>query len=463
MQHTNTILLRQIPSVSALLSGRPGVDLCAEFGEGMVKLEVRQLLDEIRRAVLGDSLQCVPSGDAIARDLRQRLLRVAGPQSRRVINATGILLHTGLGRAPLCAEAVAALSSSSGYTALQTDIDTGQRCLREATVETMLRQLTGCQAATVVNNNAAATMLILNTLAAGREVIVSRGQLIEIGGSFRLPDTMERSSAILREVGTTNKTHLRDYENAIGENTGAIIHVHTSNYRIRGFSSTPDISELAELGRRHGIPVIDDLGSGALVALSEFGVPDEPLVRDSISAGATVVCFSGDKLISGPQSGIICGDGDTIDRVRRNPFARMFRVGKLTVAGLEATLVHFINGTHREAIPFYRMLSTPVADVAKAAAELCTSLTNAADVFADVADDLAYVGSGSAPDEGIPSRAVRIRAPSVPAADLARGLRRAMPSVFGRVRDDSVLLNVRTVLPGELAELPALVASVLHE
>ena len=343
MGNPSVDLLRTIPSVTQVLTSEPGRELAREFGHGLTTFELRSFLDDLRRDIRGGAIESMLSLEQLADELRLRLARLSQAAGRRAINATGILLHTGLGRAPLCREAIDAIAACHGYSVLQASLESGDRSLREAAVQRILIELTGCEAATIVNNNAAATMLILNTLAAGKEVIISRGQLIEIGGSFRMTDVMAQSSATLREVGTTNRTHLRDYENAISDRTGAIIHVHTSNYRIRGFASTPDVPELVELGRRHNISVIDDLGSGALVPLREFGLTDEPLVRDSIAAGIDVACFSGDKLICGPQSGIICGRAAAIERIRKNPFARMFRVGKLTLAALQATLIHFLN------------------------------------------------------------------------------------------------------------------------
>jgi L-seryl-tRNA(Ser) seleniumtransferase len=367
---------------------------------------------------------------------------------RRAINATGILLHTGLGRAPFCAEASEAVAAGDRYAVLQTSIETGQRCQRDTDIEAMLRTLTGCEAATVVNNNAAGTMLVLNTLSEGKECIVSRGQLVEIGGAFRLPDVMEKSGATLREVGTTNRTHLRDYENAINENTGAIIHVHTSNYRVRGFSGTPSIQELVPLGKKHGIPVADDLGSGALVPLSEFGITNEPLVRDSVAAGADLMCFSADKLICGPQGGIILGKADWLRRIRKNPFARMFRCDKLTLAGLQATLVHFVNGVYRERIPLYRMLSRQLPDLEVDARRIAEALEDVPGITATIGDDVAYIGSGSIPDEGIPSKVVRLDSPHG-VHRISAALRRHVPSIFGRVSHDGLVLDMRTLLAGE--------------
>jgi L-seryl-tRNA(Ser) seleniumtransferase len=385
------------------------------------------------------------------------------------VNATGILLHTGLGRAPLCEDALAALQGLGRYSLLQADVATGGRSLREEKIERLLVELTGCEAATVVNNNAAATMLVLNTLAAGREVVVSRGQLVEIGGSFRMPDVMARSGAVMREVGTTNRTRLSDYEAAVGERTGAILHVHTSNYRIRGFSWTPPVGELVELARRLAasrapaapVPVIDDLGSGALVRLSEFGIEDEPLVRDSIAAGVAVACMSGDKLISGPQAGIAVGRREVIEAARSNPLARAFRVCKMTLAALEATLVHFVNGTWREAIPFYRLLARSLEELDACAAEAAGALSHVKGVTCEVLDDVSYVGSGAAPDQGIATRVVAVRSAHVGADELARRLRTGVPSIFARVRDDAVLFDMRTVMPEETDALRGGVVSAL--
>jgi L-seryl-tRNA(Ser) seleniumtransferase len=440
--------LRKLPSVGAVLDAPAVAALQDRFGPRLTRFVVRRFLDELREDVRAGRRGDVPGLDQLAEEVHVRLTRLALPLGRRAINATGILLHTGLGRAPLADDAAAAIADCVHYTILQTDIETGRRSLREAKIEAMLRELTGCEAATVVNNNAAATMLVLHTLAHGKEVIVSRGQLVEIGGSYRLPDVLAASGATLREIGTTNRTHLRDYRAAINENTGAIIHVHTSNYRIRGFASTPPIQELAPLGREHGIPVIDDLGSGALVPLREFGLPDEPLVGESIAAGADVLCFSGDKLICGPQAGMILGRTDVIGRIRKNPFARMFRCDKMTLAGVEATLPHFINGDFRHTIPLYRMLARETADLEAEAQALARTLAEVPGLDADVVDDLAYIGSGSIPDEGIPGKAVSLRV-DVPAEELARRLRRGLPSVFGRVHQDRVLLHMRTLLDGE--------------
>lgn len=452
-------LLRAIPGVGDFLASGQGSALAAEFGEGVVKWELRHLLQRVRAGIQEGSVQKEISPALLAASLRAALMRVAVPAGRTAINATGILLHTGLGRAPLCQDAVEALQAAAGYTPLQTSLESGDRSLREERVQRLLQELVGCGAATVVNNNAAATMLVLNTVAAGKEVVISRGQLIEIGGSFRMTEVMAQSGAVLREVGTTNRTHLRDYESAISERTGALLHVHTSNYRVRGFAGTPSIEELVVLGRKHRVPVIDDLGSGALVPLHEWGISDEPLVKDSM--GADLACFSADKLICGPQAGIICGQRGLIEKIRRNPYARMFRVCKLTLAALEATLLQFVNGRFRERLPFYRMLSRPAASLEAEA--LAQGLAGVPGVTARVDEDVSYVGSGSIPDEGIPTRVVRVRHERVAADLLAKRLRLGVPPVFGRLADRHLVLDLRTLRDGEIEKVVEAVRTAVME
>jgi L-seryl-tRNA(Ser) seleniumtransferase len=453
MDATAERLLRTIPAVGEFLNSAAGRRLVAEFGEGMTKWELRNTLGEMRNDIRRGRVTQEPASEDLSQLIAARLRRLMTADGRQAINATGILLHTGLGRAPLCEAAIAAMRVAAGNTPLQASLESGDRSLREERVQGLLQELIGCEAATVVNNNAAATMLILNTLAAGREVIVSRGQLIEIGGSFRMTDVMAQSGAVLREVGTTNRTHLRDYEAAINERTGAIIHVHTSNYRVRGFAGTPAIGELVALGGKHKLAVIDDLGSGAIVPLSAWGISDEPLVRDSLSAGVDVACFSGDKLICGPQAGIICGSKAVIEKIRKNPFARMFRVCKLTLAALEATLVEFINGTYRKNLPFYHMLDRPVAELEETARQIAGELQGVDGITAEVGEDISYIGSGSIPDEGIATRVVRVRHERLNAADLARRLRLGMPSVFGRLADRELVLDMRTLRAEEATQV----------
>ncbi len=305
-------------------------------------------------------------------------------------------------------------------------------------------------------------MLVLAATAAGREVVVSRGQLVEIGGAFRLPDVMAMSGCILKEVGTTNRTHLRDYEAAISERTGALLHVHTSNYRVRGFAGTPDIAALCGLGKPRGLTVIDDLGSGALLPLSRWGLADEPLVPDSVKAGADLMCFSADKLICGPQAGIIIGRTAILERIRKHPFARMFRTCKLTLAALEATLLHFVNGDADTALPFYALVGKPIERVrgdAERLRDLCAGLP----LKTTLADDTAYVGSGSLPDEGVPSVTLRCAPRGIGADELGARLRQGTPSVFARLDDRHLVIDCRTLRDGEVDVVAAALRRALAD
>ena len=359
-----------------------------------------------------------------------------------------MILHTGLGRAALPEAAQLSLAAvADGYSTLATDIETGRRRHRDVHLDALLCELTGAEAATVVNNNAAATMLILNTLAKDKEVIVSRGQLVEIGGAFRMPDVMSASGAILHEVGTTNKTHLRDYSAAVGWNTAAIMRVHHSNYRIVGFAAEPGIAELTELAHKHEIAIIDDLGSGALVDLKEYGIEHEPLVQDSIKAGVDVACFSGDKLIGGPQAGIIVGNKELVEKIRKNPLARAFRIGKLTISTMEATLKLFLQpGNLTIHHPVYRMFSLSKDDIAKRAKRVKKKIADQAPAAADMSliEGGSQVGSGAVPVETIPTVLLRIVPAHLSVEELAKQLRRNDPPVFARVQNDALLLDLRT-------------------
>jgi L-seryl-tRNA(Ser) seleniumtransferase len=414
-------------------------------------------LEELRETILKEEPaeleKAELSPEKVAARVSAALKSRFGPSLRKAVNATGILMHSGLGRAVLSGEAGRALLEvSQGYSTLALDIETGKRGSRDSHVASLLRELTGAEAATIVNNNAAATVLVLNTLARGKEVIVSRGQLVEIGGSFRLPDVMGMSGAILKEVGTTNKTHLRDYENAIGENTGAILRVHHSNYRILGFAEEPEIEPLAELGKKRGIPVVDDLGSGALVDLKTYGLESEPLVPRSIRAGVDCACFSGDKLIGGPQSGIIVGREEWITRIKRNPLSRAFRCGKLTLAAMEAALKLFLTPEKlEERHPLYRMLAQRPDALEKRARRVAARLQKSlpAGVRVSVEDGESQVGSGSVPVDTIPTKLLALRGGPASPDDLARKLRRQTPAIFTRIHDDAVLFDFRTIRPEE--------------
>lgn len=468
--------LRQIPSVDSLLTSAEGKKLVAEFGREAAVRAIRQVQSRLREEIsaadeprekdllLANTAPIDLSPAAVMLRVKSALDAQAAASLRRAINATGVIIHTGLGRAVLAPPArEAILSVLEGYSTLATDIESGKRGDRDAHLNGLICQLTDAEASTVVNNNAAATVLILNTIAKDKEVIVSRGQLVEIGGSFRMPDVMRMSGAILREVGTTNKTHLRDYEEAISDRTGAILRVHHSNYRIVGFAEEPGIEDLVALGRKDSLPVIDDLGSGALVDLSLFGLEPEPLVQASIRAGATVACFSGDKLIGGPQSGIIVGQAETIARIKKNPLKRAFRVGKLTIAALEATLKLFLNPDELPRNhPVYTMLAYTPADLRRRARRLERSLKKATDTARiTVESGESQVGSGSVPAEFLPTTLLCLRPLRISADDLARRLRRSHPPVFARVQKDAVWLDLRTVLPSEDSWLEAAIVRSL--
>lgn len=452
MDRNISLKMRQLPSIDTFLKSKTGKTICRDFGTGISKFMLRKVLEDARKAIKKNPKTKVPSEEELAELLIEKLTRLTSPLGRRAINATGIMLHTGLGRAPYSDNAVESLSVCNGYSILQTNLESGKRSLREEKIELMLKELTGCEAATVINNNAEATMLILNTLAKGKEAIISRGQLVEIGGSFRMPDVMKQGGAKMLEVGTTNRTHIKDYQAAISSKTGTIIHVHTSNYRVRGFTSMPNIKEICEFRKKScpEIPVVDDLGSGSLIPLSEFGLPNEPLVQESIAAGVDLVCFSGDKLICGPQVGIICGKAEMIEKIRKNPFARMFRCGKMTLAAMESTLIHFINGSYKQELPFYRMLSRTLNSLKKDADTLLKGLKKSDKYKIQIIDDVAFVGSGSVPDQGIPDKVLKIQPLSGDAAKIATLLRLNIPSVFCRLKDNSLYFNMRTLLNDDI-------------
>jgi L-seryl-tRNA(Ser) seleniumtransferase len=470
---TNTTAYRNIPSLDALLADGAVLPLVEEFGREAVVSAGRAALDDVRTVIASSAsaAEGAPAPDVSAAGLverlRSRLERRFAPSLASAVNATGVIMHSGLGRAVLSAAAGQALAEvASGYSTLALDLDSGKRVPRDRHVEGLLRELTGAEAATVANNNAAATVLILNSLAQGKEVVVSRGQLVEIGGSFRMPDVMATSGAILREVGTTNKTHLRDYEAAVTDSTGAILRVHHSNYRIVGFAEEPGIEELAALGRARGVPVVDDLGSGALIDLEPYGLSAEPLVQASVRAGADVVCFSGDKLIGGPQSGIIVGKAAWIQKIRRNPLARAFRCGKLTLAALESTLKLFLAPDKlAERHPIYRMLALTPDDLGRRAKRLAASLRKSlpASVAVSVEDGASQVGSGAVPVETLPSKVLAVRSPSLAPEVLARRLRFLTPPVFARIHKDAVLFDLRTIQPGEDAVVERALAKILAE
>ncbi|MGE5179367.1 MAG: L-seryl-tRNA(Sec) selenium transferase, partial [Bacteroidota bacterium] len=389
------------------------------------------------------------------------------PSLRPVLNATGVVLHTNLGRAPLAEEAaLAAAEAARGYTNLELDLASGGRGSRMAHLEGLLREILGAPAALVVNNNAAAMLLALNTLARGKEAVVSRGQLVEIGGSFRIPEILERAGAELREVGTTNKTRLADYERAIGKETGAILRVHPSNFAIVGFSQDVPRADLVRLARRKKVPLLEDVGSGALVDLRPFGLPAEPLLAEALAEGVPLACASGDKLLGGPQAGILAGTKPLVAACRANPMTRALRVDKMTIAALETTLRIYRDPERREtAIPVLRMLGEPVASVRARARRALRALgaDRATQTGAEVIPCTGEVGGGAMPLARVPSFALALRAPRGRAEALARSLREGPDPVLARIEGGRLLLDMRTVPGRDLPRLVAALARVIDE
>jgi len=447
--------LRKLPSVDGLLKD-PELDcLTAEVGRQVVADSIRRAVDEVRELLISQTASEMDETtirQKIIADTKRCVKAVMRPYYRRVVNATGIILHTGLGRAVLASQALRQIQDElSGYSLLQVDTETGKRSKRDARIEQLLRQLTGAEAATVVNNNAAATSIVLNTVANGKEVIVSRGQLVEIGGSFRLPDVMAFSGAKLIEVGTTNKTHRRDYVNAITENTAAILRVHPSNYKIQGFSSEVPLDELVEIAHSHELIMIDDVGAGALIDFSQFGFEPEPTLTESISKGADIVTSSADKLIGASQGGIILGKAELIEAVRKNQFARIVRVGKLTLVALEATLKLFLDESMAlSQVPTLQMLRRDDSEIAKKAERLASQLGKSiSNSTITTIPGFSQMGSGSLPTQNLATTLVAIRPEKISAELLASRLRQYSTPIFTRIRNNQVLIDPRTLLSGD--------------
>jgi L-seryl-tRNA(Ser) seleniumtransferase len=453
----NNPILRNIPSVNELLESPPLRQLVDRVSHNVVVRGVRTFLDNLRREVqVAASEMKVPTVSDLAETIADWIQKDDKPALRPVVNATGILLHTGLGRAPLAKEAIQAIADvSQGYSNLEIDLASGERSRRALVVESLLREITGAEAATVVNNNAAATLLTLTALAAGREVIVSRGQLIEIGGSFRLPDVMSASGAKLKEVGTTNKTHRADYESAITQETAALLRVHTSNFRVVGFTEEVGLADLVDLAAKYRLPLIDDIGSGAVMDLSQLGVRDEPIAGESLKAGADVVLFSGDKLLGGPQCGIIVGRKALIDKISRHPLARAVRVDKLTLAALSATLrLHRDQAEAMRSVPLLMLLSAPLANLKNRAERLAPQLAAVPAIReAEPIESTTFLGGGSVPTQAISTWCIALTPRERSVDALATELRKGEPSVVGRVHQGRLLFDLRSVLPHQDALL----------
>ena len=395
------------------------------------------------RASIVDTEQ---AADQIERGLEHRLRHAFERPLRPVINATGVIVHTNLGRAPLAASAARRVAEiAQGYSNLEYDLDEGRRSARDVHAEALLGRLTGAEAAVVVNNNAAAVLIMLSALATGREVIISRGELVEIGGGFRIPDVMLQSGALLREVGTTNKTRVADYAAAIGERSALILRVHPSNFRIEGFTERPELEDLVTLGRRFKVPVAEDLGSGNFM---DWGAAvDEPVVRSSVDTGADVVCFSGDKLLGGPQAGIIVGRRDILGRIQTHPLMRALRVDKMTYAALEATLLEYARGRAHETVPVASMIALSAAQIEDRARRVAERLRASTRVQVEIIDGVSTIGGGSAPGSKIPTRLLSVSVGAERPDALEARLRHSAPPIIGRIEHDRLLLDLRTVLP----------------
>ncbi len=445
---------RDLPSVTKLLDAPALVAARARHPAALITEAARAALDALRSKIAAGEPVSASAGE-LAERVAAQLDAAAAPALRGVINATGVVLHTNLGRSPLHEEAArAAYEAARGYLNLELDLDTGKRSSRQSAVRGGLCAVTGAESATVVNNCAAATVIALRAVAAGKEVVVSRGQLVEIGGSFRIPEVMAVSGAALREVGTTNVTRVSDYERAIGPNTAALMRVHCSNYRVRGYTKSVELADLVALGRKHNLAVIDDAGSGQLIDLVPFGLPGEPLISESISAGADLVLFSGDKLLGGPQCGIIAGRADLVARVEMDPLMRAFRLDKMTLAALEATLrLHRDPARARREIPALRMLTTPLTELRARCESFAEWLREIPGLTVGIREDEAFVGGGSLPDVSVPTCVLALSSAVVSESEFAARLRTGVPAVLARVQDGRVLLDLRCVLEGQEAGL----------
>jgi L-seryl-tRNA(Ser) seleniumtransferase len=437
---------RELPSVERLLSDERVLSLTARHGHEAVLEMARALLDEYRARIADEGRP--PEQEAVEA-LLARATRLA-PTLRPVINATGVILHTNLGRAPLSDATLEAMAQiGRGYSTLEFDIEAGGRGSRFAHLQPLLRRVTGADDGLALNNNAGAVLLALAALAAGREVIISRGELIEIGGGFRIPDVLRQSGATLVEVGTTNRTYVRDYAEAVTERTAAILRVHTSNFRVIGFTEQPSLGALAELARDRGLLLLDDLGSGSLIETQRYGLPAEPTVQQSVAAGADVVLFSGDKLVGGPQAGIAVGRAEPIAALRRHPLARALRMDKASIAGLAATLEHYARGEAEIAVPAWRMLAEPAEEIGRRARRWAL----AAGRCATVVEGRSMIGGGSLPEESVPTVLCALDPPGGSdgggADRLAHALRSSEPPVVARIEGGRVLLDPRTVDPAD--------------
>ena len=464
---TNQDILRAIPNVEKCLQALLDKPEIEQVPVLVLKNSVRAVLSEVRERIMAgeEFTAAMLELDVLLPFFLDRIAKEQQPRFRRVINCTGVIIHTNLGRSILPEEAMQRLyEAGKHYSNLEFDLETGRRGSRYSHVEKLLCDLTGAEAALVVNNNAAAVLIVLETLAGKREVIVSRGQLVEIGGSFRIPDVMARSGATLVEVGATNRTHVRDYENALTEETALLLKVHCSNFRIIGFTREVSLEELVEIGRKNNVPVMEDLGSGCFIDLSRFGLMKEPTVQEVVAAGADVVTFSGDKLLGGPQAGIILGKRDIIERIKKNPMNRAMRIDKFTLAGLESILRLYLDERTAVAkIPTLAMIAEPVDKVKRRAARLAKKIRrDLADACAvKVTETISRVGGGAMPEQNLPSMGVVLSPVSMTVSRLETLLRRLDVPVIGRIEEDRLVLDMRTAADDEIPLLAACLQKVL--
>ncbi|WP_456437063.1 L-seryl-tRNA(Sec) selenium transferase [Desulfurobacterium sp.] len=441
-------LLRKIPSVDRVLKQ------FSNSNNKKIKDAVRKGLDNLRRAILQNLISEVTE-ETVRKFILEELERLETYNLRKVINATGVIIHTNLGRAPIGEEVAEHLKEIiTGYSNLELNLETGKRGIRYQNVKDLLKELTGAEDVCVVNNNAAAVLLVLSALASGKEVVVSRGELIEIGGSFRIPDVMKQSGATLKEVGTTNKTHLKDYEEAISENTGLLLKVHTSNYRILGFTESVTSKELVEIGKKHGIPVYEDLGSGSFIDVRRFGLSYEPTVQDVVKSGVDIVSFSGDKLLGSAQAGIIIGKKEFIEKVKKHPLNRALRIDKMTLSVLEATLKLYKNEEY-EKIPVWKMILESPESIKRRAEKLYSYLDGKLpeNFSLSINGEEAEIGGGALPLETLPTFVVEISIKDRNEEAFYELLRRGKPPVIGRLKKGKLLLDMRTVKDEEIRTL----------
>jgi L-seryl-tRNA(Ser) seleniumtransferase len=448
--------LRELPSVEQLLQTHTAAELIAGNGRPLTLQAIRAALDEIRAQVSQGAVAELPDRNAILGRVEALLQAWTAPSLLPVINASGVILHTNLGRAPLPKAAIQSMEAvARGYSNLEFELENGKRGSRLIHAEKLLKLLTGAEAAVVVNNNAAAVLLVLSTLAARKRVVIARSQLVEIGGGFRVPDVMKQSGAKLVEVGTTNRVHLSDYEQAFADPVGLVMHAHRSNFKMTGFTGEPEKKEIANLAHKFGVPFVDDLGSGALLATERYDISHEPTVQEALQAGADLVCFSGDKLLGGPQAGIIIGRADLLARIKKHPLARAVRADKLCLAALSATLLHYLRDEAESEIPIWRMISTTPKQV-KARAQAWVIELGQGEVVASEST----VGGGSLPDESMPTwvLALTVRSPD----RFMEKLRQGIPPVVARTENGRILLDPRTVLPEQDGSLLVNLANALR-